>query len=170
MPNIYLIGMMGSGKSVTGKKLAALLGCSFMDLDEVVQKRAGCSITEIFIKKGESHFRDLERELLKEAASKDKHVVATGGGVVLSDENSRKMRGTGKVVYLETSLETLWNRVQAKRERPLLAGDQPKETLKNILSKRKALYEKASDFRVPTDGQTDEAVARQILKELDKKP
>ena len=95
-------------------------------------------------------------------------IVATGGGVILRDENVNLMRSSGSVVYLETSLEYLWKRIQAKRGRPLLKGKNPREKLEQIFLAREPLYQKACDFQVNTDGQTAEQVAQKIFERIKK--
>ena len=169
MSNIYLVGMMGSGKSVTGKRLAPMLGSEFVDLDNWIEKRTGRPIREIFEKEGEPYFREQEAALLKEASGTGPRVVATGGGAVLRPENVERMRETGKVVYLEASLETLWKRVKEKNDRPLLKNGEPKQALARILGEREALYKTTCDFRVNTDGQKAERVAREIFEILRKR-
>ena len=166
MINIYLIGMMGAGKSVTGKCLAGILGYAFVDLDVEIEKKEGRTISEIFSGKGEDYFRDVETAVLKEFSARDRHVFATGGGVVLRDENVRCMKATGKVVLLETSLTVLWERICQKKDRPLLNTPDPKGALERILENRDARYMKASDLSVLTDGMNATAVARRIAEQL----
>lgn len=166
--NIYLIGMMGSGKSVTGKKLAALLGCSFVDLDQWIEDRHHRSINELFEKEGEVFFRTAEAGILKEACGSGPRVVATGGGTILHPENVERMRATGKIVFLQTSPDMLWERVKHKKDRPLLKGVDPRENLMRIFKDRQSRYEQASDLQINTDGQTAEAVAQKIMEELQK--
>lgn len=166
MPNVYLTGMMGSGKSVTGEKLAAKLGFAFIDLDEWIQKRTRKTIVEIFTSEGEDYFRDQESKALEEVCASGPRVVATGGGTILKTPNVEKMRRTGKIVFLETSLDVLWDRVKEKRDRPLLRGGEPQEKLAKILAVRQPLYENRCDFKVLTDGKTAEAVAEEIEKKL----
>ena len=170
MSNLYLIGMMGSGKSVTGKKLAELTGLSFLDLDDEIEKKTGRSIADIFEKQGEPFFRREESALLAEISRTDRQVVATGGGVVLDPANVACMKKTGRVIYLESSGDTLWQRVREKKGRPLLGGADPKTRLFEILERRRSLYEKASGLRVQTDGQTAEVVAKKIFSLLKIKP
>ena len=166
MPNIYLIGMMGSGKSVTGKRLAVKLGYGFVDLDERVQDKTKRSIADIFEKDGENFFRDLESQILKEASLADLKVVATGGGVVLRRANIDLMKATGKIFFLETSVEVLWERVKDKKDRPLLRDGKHQERLLEIDAYRKPLYQGASDSKVNTDGKTAGAVADEIWEIL----
>jgi shikimate kinase len=169
MRNIYLIGMMGSGKSVTGKRLAVKLGCGFVDLDDLIEKKAGKSITQIFSEKGEPYFRDLEAQILKETSAEEMKVVATGGGAILRHANVELMRATGQVIFLEASPEILWERVKDKKDRPLSRGGKPQERLLEIYATRKPLYEGASHDKINTDGKTAGAVADEICQILDAK-
>lgn len=162
MSNLYLIGMMGSGKSMTGRKLAPLLGCRFFDLDQMLEERLRQTIAETFKSKGEDFFRREETALLQEVSRQDRSVIATGGGIILKPENISCMRQTGKVLYLEASLEVLWTRVKDRNERPLLHDNQPKEKLAAILKARKAIYESSCDGRFQTDGKTPAEVAKEI--------
>ena len=166
--NIYLVGMMGSGKSVTGKKLATMLDCLFIDLDELIQEKARRTIVEIFEKEGEEFFRDLESGALKEISGLGPKVIATGGGTVLRPDNVRRMRDTGKICFLETSLEVLWERVKWKKDRPLLKQGDPKQNLEKIFETRSPLYRKVSDFEVHTDDRTAQDVAQEIFEKLGK--
>jgi shikimate kinase len=168
--HLYLIGMMGAGKSATGKKLAALLRRPFMDIDSLIEKRHGMSIADLFARKGESFFRDQETALLNEISSETPPAVfATGGGIVLRSENVERMRETGRIVYLETSTDVLWERVKGKSHRPLLKVDHPREALAQILNKRRELYREAAHWTVNTDELTADAAALRIhsfLKEV----
>ena len=166
MPNIYLVGMMGSGKSVTGKKLAELLSYSFLDLDECIQQKIGRTINDIFQNDGEISFRDQEQKVLQETVLLDKRVVATGGGTVLKTENVSVMKRTGKIIFLETSLNILWERVKHKKDRPLLKGQDPFGNLKKIFTDRESIYRNAADLVVNTDGLTAEAAAMKVLEKI----
>ena len=161
--HLYLIGMMGAGKSVTGKKLAVLLRRPFTDIDCLIEKRNGMSIADLFARKGESFFRDQETALLNEVSSgAPPTVFATGGGIVLRSENVERMRETGRIVYLETSTDVLWERVKGKNHRPLLKVDHPKEALAQILNKRCELYRDAAHLTINTDELTADAAALRI--------
>jgi shikimate kinase len=161
-----LIGMMGSGKTVTGKALAERLGYAFVDLDAEIQAKEGRSIPEIFAGSGEPYFRGVESSVLEHFSKKTRQVIATGGGIVLREENVRRMQETGTVVRLDASAESLWQRVRYSKDRPLLDKPDPLGTLRQILSDRGAFYEKASHFSVQTDGKIAENVANEILKML----
>lgn len=164
MKNIYLIGMMGSGKTTTGKALAKLLSISFVDLDDQIVERVGKSINDIFATEGESYFRTVESELLLETSGGRDQVVATGGGIVLNAANRERMKNTGVVIYLKTSLNVLWDRVKSKTDRPLLRGRDPQETLAALFRDREPLYEAGADKSFLTNGKSPESVAVEIYK------
>lgn len=167
MPNIYLIGMMGSGKSSTGKRLALKMGYSFMDLDDLIQGRMRKTIVEIFAEKGEEFFREEEAKLLREVCDDASRVIATGGGAILRPANVERMKQTGEVIFLETSLDVLWSRVKEKKDRPLLKQDaNPKDSLLKIFTYRQPLYKAASSLRVNTDGKSAGEVADEIYNLL----
>ncbi|MFH1800348.1 MAG: shikimate kinase [Candidatus Omnitrophota bacterium] len=168
--NIYLIGMMGSGKTVTGKVLAERLGYTFVDLDAEIQAKEGRSIPEIFAQKGEPHFRDVESSVLDRFSKQEKQVIATGGGIVLRETNVQLMRETGKVILLQASAESLWQRVRYSKDRPLLNKSDPYGALRQILSDREPFYEKACYFSVGTDGKIAEDIAGEIQEILRAKP
>jgi shikimate kinase len=165
MHNIYLIGMMGSGKTVTGKAVADLSGMKFFDLDETIENETHLSINEIFKKKGEPYFRTQEKQILLRASQEKNTVIATGGGVVLDPENVERMQKTGLVIYLAGSFETLWRRVQDKRDRPLLSAPDPKAVFSRLFHERRPLYETACHGRVETEGLSPEAVAKKISEQ-----
>ena len=164
MRNVYLIGMMGSGKTTSGRALAKLLSVSFVDLDDQIVEREGSSINEIFEKKGEPHFRKVETELLNQVSKTTNQVVATGGGIVLNSSNSDRMRNTGSAIYLKTSLDVLWERVKEKKDRPLLKSSDPRKSLADLFYKRTPLYESSADKVFLSDYKSPETVALEIYK------
>lgn len=164
--NIYLIGMMGSGKTVTGKALADRLDYSFVDLDAEIQKKEGRSISEIFAESGEPYFRGVESSVLEHFSKQNGQVIATGGGIILSEENVRRMKKTGKVVLLKASAESLWQRVRYSKDRPLLDKPDPFGSLRQILNDRGIFYERACHISVLTDGKIAEDVAGEIREML----
>jgi len=164
MKNTYLIGMMGSGKTTTGCALAKLLSVPFVDLDDQIIQKAGRSINEIFKTKGEYYFRDLETEALKNVSGSSNQVVATGGGIVMNPENQTRLKTTGLVIYLKTSMDVLWERVKDKKDRPLLATSNPKQTFSELFRFRGPLYIESASKIFLTDYKTPEAVAQEIYK------
>ena len=158
--------MMGSGKTVTGKTLADFLGDIFVDLDAEIQTREGRSIPEIFAGSGELYFRNAESSALEHFSKRSGQVIATGGGIVLREENVRCMKETGTVVLLKASAQSLWQRVRHSKDRPLLNKPDPFGALQQILSDRETFYEKACHFPVLTDGKIAEDVAIEIQKIL----
>ncbi|MDM7938260.1 MAG: shikimate kinase [Cyanobium sp. CZS 48M] len=162
---IYLVGMMGSGKSTVGRPLAAALGYRFIDADSVIEQHAGCSIPELFERQGETGFRDLESVVLNRIACWHSLVVATGGGVVSRPGNWGQMR-QGLVVWLDAPEEMLLERLRADPgQRPLLASTDPAARLRQLLAERRPLYGQA-DLRVLQDGRPPAAVAQQVLEAI----
>ena len=166
MRNIYLIGMMGSGKTSTGKVLARLAKMNFVDLDDEIEAQTRLSVNEIFAQKGEPFFRAEEKKALARAAVRQNTVVATGGGIVLNPENVTTMMQTGRVVYLSALFETLWGRVREKRDRPLISVPDPRGTFLKLFEVRRPLYGAAASAEVVTDGLTPEQVAEKACEEF----
>jgi cytidylate kinase len=167
--NVILIGMMGSGKTTVGHMLAARTGMEFIDLDELVERRAGMSIAEIFQQQGEAGFRQLESEVLAEVATTGHAVIATGGGIVLSAENRRRLRELGLVVWLDAPPEVLVERIGDDPSRPLLSRTQPLKKLTQLLHERRDLYAETSDIHLDTTELTLEEIVDRILDELEKR-
>ena len=170
--SLYLIGMMGSGKSSTGRPLAERLGYGFIDADAVIEKVAGSSISEIFERDGENHFRDLETQVLRSISERHSLVVATGGGIVTRSENWGMMH-QGIVIWLDVERDQLLLRLQKdSTQRPLLQVNDPGEAVDEILSQRRPLYNEA-DLTVVVGTETADVVADgiiQLLPELIKDP
>ena len=166
MRNIYLVGMMGSGKSETAKALARLLGMKSVDLDELIVQTEKQTINEIFERKGEPYFREVESRVLAEVSIHKNQVVATGGGTVLAEKNRKVLLQTGKIIYLKAGLGTLLARVQSKKDRPLLKSQDPLVVLERIFIERKPLYESFEE-QIETDGKTPVEVAREIADMLE---
>ena len=163
--NLYLVGMMGSGKSTAGRHLAELLGYRFLDADQSIEQVAGRTIPAIFASDGEAGFRDLEAAVLNQIASWHSLVVATGGGVVTRPENWGQMR-QGVVIWLDAPDALLLERLSADpTPRPLLQADDPAERLATLMAERRPLYAQA-DLHIVQDGRSPEQVAAQILESL----
>jgi shikimate kinase len=142
---IYLIGFMGSGKSTAGKELAAILGWSFIDLDQEVERRAGKTIREIFAQEGEDYFRILETEVLRSLDNKSDRVISTGGGTPCHSSNMDFMLENGLTIYLKMTPADLGNRLKdSAGERPLIRDLDELQLLMFIQGKlvdRKKWYE-----------------------------
>ena len=163
--SLYLVGMMGSGKTSTGRPLAERLGYGFVDADAVIEQAAGCSIPEIFERDGEAGFRDLESQVLNAISQRHSLVVATGGGVVTQPENWGLLH-SGIVIWLDVVPEQLMQRLRADSTvRPLLQTDDPDAALNALLNQRRPLYAEA-DLTVVIDQETPDAVADGILQLL----
>ena len=160
----YLIGMMGSGKSSVGKLLANKLQFSNIDIDKEIEKDEKLSIKEIFEKKGENYFREIESKYL--LRKRNSAVVSCGGGIVLNKKNREFLRTSGYTIYLKSSIPTLEKRLLNENGRPLLSNDNLKETLINIYSKRKTLYTSASNTTIITDRRSVKEVCELIIKKL----
>jgi shikimate kinase len=151
--NVYLVGMMGAGKTTLGKALAQKTGQEFVDTDRLLVERTGVPVATIFEIEGEDGFRRRESAVIAEVARRSGCVVATGGGAVLSEENRRLMRESGTVIYLRARLENLWERTRHDATRPLLATPDPRATLADLLEKRDPLYRSAAHVVVETSAQ-----------------
>lgn len=160
--NIFLIGMMGAGKSSTGRALGSILGYEFLDLDMQIEQEQGKTINEIFVQEGEETFRCYETRSLKNALKAGRRVIGTGGGIVTRDENITAMKKNGTVIYLRASTDVLWDRVKDDGHRPLLKGSEPRQDLADLLSRRREKYEAAADIQIETDHRSPENVAAEI--------
>lgn len=160
--NVYLIGLMGAGKTTVGKKLASLLLLDFIDIDQLVEQRTGVSISHIFEVEGESGFRERESKLLAEVSDGRQAVISTGGGVILRAQNRQVMRKHGQVIYLRVSLEILWQRLKNSQTRPLLQQCDPKVKLTQLMLERDPLYADEADFIVESNADTAIKSAKKI--------
>ena len=167
---IFLVGMMGVGKTTIGRQLAAALGREFIDLDQAIEARCGVGIATIFDIEGEAGFRRRETAALDEYTRRPGLVLATGGGAVLSEANRRMITEQGVAVCLEAPLDVLWQRVRHKETRPLLRTPDPRATLAALYEARAPIYALA-DLRVRSDGAVsiDQMVER-VLAALATRP
>ena len=170
---IYITGFMGGGKSTVGPLIAARLGYKFVDLDALIEAREGKSIPVIFRERGEQDYRYLERHELRLLSTRDRIVVATGGGA-LTDQGSREViRGSGLLVYLQVPFEILIARLRGRRGRPMIAADdgtalgeeQLRERISSLLRSREPLYRRA-DIIVDAGSQSPALTVSAILKSL----
>lgn len=164
--NIVLIGFMGTGKSAVGKVLAHDLGREFVDLDQAAEERIGMSISGFFKIQGESAFRALEQELVREFAVYEGMVIACGGGVVLEPSNVKRLRQTGRLVLLEAEPETIYERLKNDTSRPVLGDQVQLETIKKLLDSRDEKYKRSADLVVNTDQKNVQETADEIIRRL----
>jgi shikimate kinase len=157
---IFLVGFMGAGKTTVGRALARRLGYDFFDLDEMIQRRAGKSVKQIFSDSGEAEFRRLEAAAIQSCRDYRKAVVALGGGTYVSEANRDMLRGMGKAVWLDCPIELCLARIRGNSSRPLL-GD--KRQMKSLLKTRLPSYMLA-DFAVKTGFRSAEEIASEIIK------
>jgi shikimate kinase len=165
--NIVLIGLRGSGKTTVGKILARKLDREFIEMDELITRKAGAAIPEFVEKHGWEKFRELETEVTGQVAGSDNIVNASGGGVVTDEKNITKLKESGVMVWLQADIDTLLKRIgEDKKRPPLLAGVSRREEMETISRERKPLYQQAADLTVNTENRTPEEVADQVISLL----
>ncbi len=157
---VYLIGFMCSGKTIVGSLLASQLNYSFIDLDKEIEKKEGLNIPEIFSRKGESYFRKVELETLKEISEKDNVVISTGGGLGANIEALEFMKRRGKTVWIDIDFTTFLERCSGDKNRPLLK--KPLRELKELFEKRKKVY-RLADIKVKGENSPEEIVKEILL-------
>ena len=164
--NIFLVGLMGAGKTTVGRRLAKRLGKSFYDCDEEIERTTGVKIPVIFDIEGEAGFRAREARMLAELVVRSDIVLATGGGAVLSADNRRLLAENGLVVYLRALASDLWARTRHDRNRPLLKTDQPLARLEELYAERDPLYRSIADLIVDTGSQSLGSLAHRLEQQL----
>jgi shikimate kinase len=163
--NIYLIGMMGCGKSTVGQMLASKVGYRFLDTDHLVEQVSQQSVASIFTMAGEEEFRVIESKVLSEISAYTRLIVATGGGLVMRQENWGHLR-QGLIVWIDVPADLLWERLAQDRSRPLLQSADPQVTLREILATRQSRYAEA-DLRIRVGAnQSPTEVANNILEQI----
>jgi len=167
--NVALMGFMGVGKTAVGKVLANKLNREFIELDSLIEQKAGKPIPEIFRQDGEIAFREFEIEVTKEVSQRERVVIACGGGIVLNQINIDRLRQKSVIVYLTASPGVILNRVlNSGGERPLLKTADKALAIQKLLKFRKPFYERATDIRIDTSKLSDDSVAERIIAELKK--
>ena len=163
MKNIVLIGFMGTGKTTVGREIARQLGMQFISTDDIIEKKAGMPINDIFSKKGESYFRQLERETIMEISAGSSSVIDTGGGAVINELNLKDLKIEGILFCLNAASEEVLKRVGDEKHRPLLNVSDPLTRIKELFKKREPYYKKA-DYQINTSGKSVSEVAVEIVK------
>ena len=162
--NLVLVGFMGSGKTSAGKLAAQRLGMTFVDMDAVIEQRHGQTISKMFETRGEAFFRQRERALVRELASEQDRVVATGGGIVLDGNNLRDFSRTGIVICCWVDAKVAYERTKDAKHRPLLGTDgDPLARVEALLHEREALY-KAVSLRIDPSAMSVEQQADEIVR------
>jgi shikimate kinase len=164
--NIYLVGLMGAGKTTVGRQLARRLGRRFVDVDHEIVERTGVSIPTIFEIEGEEGFRRREAQAIAELTSATDVVLATGGGVVLNPENRHRLHDTGWVVYLNVPPALLYERTRHDRNRPLLRVPDPKAKLEELHANRDPLYREIAHLVVDGSHLVASGVVHHLLREF----
>ncbi|MHB0992363.1 MAG: shikimate kinase AroK [Burkholderiales bacterium] len=162
--NIFLVGLMGSGKTTVGKLLSRHLRRPFYDSDHEIVRRTGVTIPMIFEVEGESGFRKREEQMLLQLTRQEGIVLATGGGAVLSPVNRDQLKSRGTVIYLRGTIDELWQRTRHDRNRPLLQTQDPKARLRDLYTQRDPLYREIADIVVDTGRQNVHALVNHLVQ------
>ncbi len=165
--NIFLVGMMGAGKTSVGRVLAKRLNKVFFDSDHVIEERTGVKITVIFEIEGEPGFRHRESAVLDELTALDEVVLATGGGAILAEENRDRLRTRGTVVYLRASVKDLLNRTRHDKNRPLLHTADPRARLNELYESRDPLYREVAHVTIDTGNQSLTTLVNRLHQALE---
>ena len=168
--NIFLVGLMGSGKTTLGRALAKRLNKRFVDADHEIEARTGASIPLIFEIEGEASFRQREADVIRDLTAQQGIVLATGGGAVLNDTSRRLLRERGIVVYLRAAVSSSLQRTSHDRNRPLLQTADPKARIEELSLQRAPLYEEVAHIIVETGRPNVQSVVQNILAQLEKHP
>jgi len=168
--NIVLIGYRCSGKTEVGKILARELEKDFLDTDELIEDNAGCSVEAIISRDGWNHFREIEKSLIEKVSRRNNLIIATGGGVVMDEDNVKNLKKNAWIVWLNGESEVIRERMDKEQRsgkiRPSLTGEDPLEEIKQVMDVRIPFYKKAANFVVNTSNRTLEKVAASITNNL----
>ena len=168
--SVFLVGMMGAGKTSVGRLLAQRLGKRFVDADQEIEARCGVSIPVIFEIEGEAGFRARERQVIDELTRLPDIVLATGGGAVLAEESRRRLHERGRVVYLKASATEIWHRTRRDRNRPLLATSDPQQRITELLTARDPLYAETAHLTVESTHESVKTMVTRLVEQLSGQP
>lgn len=163
--NIYLVGLMGAGKTTIGRQLARTLKLPFYDSDKAIEESTGVDIPTIFEFEGEEGFRDREQKMIQQLTKMDGIVLATGGGAILREENRRLLKENGFIVYLQCSVDRILERTRRDTQRPLLNTAEPRERIELLFAQREPLYLACADYKIDTGILQSKVVVNHILEE-----
>lgn len=164
--NVFLVGLMGAGKTTVGRALAKRLERPFFDTDQEIELRAGVRVPLIFELEGEAGFRQREAEMLEELSLRQGIVLATGGGAVLRPESRALLKARGHVIYLRAQPHDLWLRTRRDKNRPLLQGDDPLARLEELHAARDVLYRECAHSVIETGRPSITTLLSLVLTEL----
>lgn len=164
---IACVGLPGSGKSTIGRQLARRLDVKFVDSDQVIEQRIGCSIREFFEREGEAMFRDLEQDVIGELTDNGACVLSTGGGAILRADNRARLRERTRTVYLHSAPEEVFRRLRHDQNRPLLQVSDPLSRLRELYAVRDPLYRETAHFVVETGRPSVSTLVNMILMQLE---
>lgn len=162
---VVFIGMMGSGKTHFGRLLARALNMDFFDSDLVVEEKAGCSIAQIFERWGESKFREVEAITIEEILMRGPCVMAAGGGAVMTPAAADCIFSQSLSIWIEAPLDVVLDRVSKNKTRPLLACEDPRKVLEELMEKRRSTYARA-DLHVTSGVDSAEHTLEQIIEKI----
>jgi len=165
--NIVLFGFMGTGKTVIGREIARRLGMKFVDIDDVIEEKEACTISQIFAQKGEKYFRKVESQVARTFSRQEELVIATGGGVALNRENVDALQSSGTGICLTASPEVIYGRVKHETHRPLLMTDDPLGRIRSLLQYRDPFYATVK-YRIDTSDLSVEGVIETTLNIVEK--
>ena len=168
--NIFLVGLMGSGKTTIGRSLAKKLNLRFVDADQEIETRTGASIPLIFEIEGEASFRQREADVIRDLTAQQGIVLATGGGAVLNETSRRLLRERGTVIYLRASVASIIQRTSHDKNRPLLQTADPKAKIEELSRERAPLYQEVAHIIIETGRPNVHSVVQNILSQLQSKP
>ena len=161
--NIYLVGLMGAGKTTIGRQLAKALRLPFYDSDKAIEERTGVDIPTIFEFEGEDGFRDREQKMIQELTQMQGIILATGGGAILREENRLCLQKNGFIVYLQCSIDRILERTRRDTQRPLLQTENPRASIEALFQQREPLYLSCADFKIDTSVMSSKDVVSCIL-------
>ncbi|TSE34102.1 shikimate kinase [Tepidimonas taiwanensis] len=167
IPGVFLIGLPGAGKTTVGRQLARRLQLPFVDSDQVIEERIGCSIRAFFEREGEAAFRDIEEAVIDELTLGAACVLSTGGGAVLRPANRRRLRQRGRVFYLRSTPDELSRRLRHDRTRPLLQVTDPLSRLRELYAARDPLYRETAHYVIETGRPSVATLVNMILMQLE---
>ncbi len=168
--NIFLVGLMGSGKTTIGRSLAKKLNLRFVDADQEIESRTGASIPLIFEIEGEASFRQREADVIRDLTAQQGIVLATGGGAVLNENSRRLLRERGTVIYLRASVASIIQRTSHDKNRPLLQTADPRAKIEALSRERAPLYQEVAHIIIETGRPNVHSVVQNILSQLQSKP